>query len=383
MDSSKFSKDRTGELVEISLPKADWAFVPHPLSPDWEFPGHLWPLLAQARESIARLDGIGRTLPNPQLLLHPLQSREALRSSSLEGTYASPQELLLFELNPRTPKSERDRANDWLEVSNYGKALRQGMALLEELPLSLRLIRELHRTLLDGVRGRERSPGEFRKYQVHLGANRRYIPPPPERLLECLNEFERRMNQEDIQYDALVRCYLLHYQFEAIHPFRDGNGRVGRALLSLMIYKWCKLSMPWVYMSAYFERFKDEYIDNLFRVSSEGNWEDWIDFCLRGTISQANDSIRRCEELRNLRDTFHEQADVGSGRAHTIIEDLFTVPMVIVSALAKRCSVSYPTAKADVEQLTQRGILKELEGSRPKAFYSPEILRIAYGEPEL
>jgi Fic family protein len=383
MDSSKFSKHRTGELVEIYLPEADWAFVPDPLPPDWEFPGHLWPLLTQARESIARLDGIGRTLPNPQLLLHPLQSREALRSSSLEGTYASPQELLLFELNPRTPKSERDRANDWLEVSNYGKALRQGMALLEELPLSLRLIRELHRTLLDGVRGRERSPGEFRKYQVHVGANRRYIPPPPERLPECLNEFEKQMNQEDIGYDALVRCYLLHYHFEAIHPFRDGNGRVGRVLLSLMVYKWCNLYMPWLYMSAYFEKFKDEYIDNLFKVSSEGNWEDWIDLCLRGTISQANDSIRRCEELRKLRDVFHNQADAASARAHTIIEDLFTVPMVIVSALAKRCSVSYPTAKTDVEQLAKRGILKELEGSRPKAYYAPEILRIAYGEPEL
>ena len=382
MDSSKFNKNRTGELVKIYLPEADWAFVPYPLPQSWEFPEHLWPLLAQAKESIARLDGIGRTLPNPELLLRPLQSREALRSSSLEGTYASPQELLLFELHPRTPKSQRDRANDWLEVSNYGKALRQGMTLLEEIPLSLRLIRELHRTLLNGVRGRERSPGEFRQYQVHVGASRRYIPPPPERLQECLNEFEKQMNQEDIRYDALVRCYLLHYHFEAIHPFRDGNGRVGRVLLSLMVYKWCNLSVPWLYMSAYFEQFKDEYISNLFRVSSEGRWEPWIDFCLRGTISQANDSIRRCEELRRLRDTFHKKADVGSRRAHTIIEDLFTVPIVTVSALAKRCSVSYPTAKADVEQLAQRGILKEMEGTRPKAYYSPEILRIAYGEPD-
>ncbi len=382
MDSSKFNKNRTGELVKIYLPEADWAFVPYPRPQNWEFPEHLWPLLAQAKESIARLDGIGRTLPNPELLLRPLQSREALRSSSLEGTYASPQELLLFELQPRTPKSQRDRANDWLEVSNYGKALRQGMTLLEEIPLSLRLIRELHRTLLNGVRGRERSPGEFRQYQVHVGASRRYIPPPPERLQECLNEFEKQMNQEDIKYDALVRCYLLHYHFEAIHPFRDGNGRVGRVLLSLMVYKWCNLSMPWLYMSAYFEQFKDEYISNLFRVSSEGSWEPWIDFCLRGTISQANDSIRRCEELRRLRDTFHKKADVGSRRAHTIIEDLFTVPIVIVSALARRCSVSYPTAKADVEQLAQRGILKEMEGTRPKAYYSPEILRIAYGEPD-
>jgi len=380
MEISHFTESKTGELVKVYLPDEDWAFIPDPLPPKWKFPTRLWPLLTKAKESIARLDGIGRTLSNPQLLLQPLQSREALRSSSLEGTYASPQELLLFELNPREPSSNQDPANAWLEVSNYSKALRQGIILLNKIPLSLRLIRELHKTLLLGVRGRERTPGEFRRHQVHVGSGRRFIPPPANLLLECLDLFEKHLNQDDSEYDSLVRCYLIHYQFEAIHPFLDGNGRVGRALLSLMIYKWCDMSIPLLYMSAFFERYKDEYIDNLFKISSDGSWDTWIEFCLKGTIEQANDSIQRCDDLGQLKNEFHERAGTVSPRMHPIIDNLFTIPVVTIPQLAKRLNVTFPTAKTDISKLINLNILRELSDIRPKTYYSPDIIQIAFGE---
>lgn len=378
MDATKFTPQKTGTLVEIQVPGRDWAFIPNPLPPEWAFPERLWPLLVKARESLGRLDGIGRTLPNPELLLKPLEKREALHSSSLEGTYASPQELLLFEIDPQEPKSEGDPRNAWLEVSNHSRALRQGMKLLEELPFCLRLIRELHATLLKGVRGKERTPGEFRTCQVHIGSDRRYIPPPANHLQACLDAFEKELNQRDAKYDPLVRCFLLHYQFEAIHPFLDGNGRIGRVLMSLLTYKWCDLSMPWLYMSAFFERYKDEYIDNLFRISSEGDWETWIEFCLRGTIQQAEESIRRCDAFRILKDRFIQEAGQTSVRAHVIIEDLFTSPVVTIPALRDRHSVSYPTAKADVTGLLEKGVLQEIPDTRPKAYFSPAIVDIAY-----
>jgi len=380
MDPRAFGPQKTGELVRIQVPEEDWAFIPDPPPPKWEFPSRLWPMVVKAREGLARLDGIGRTLPNPELLLRPLEKREAIHSSSLEGTYATPRELLLFELEPLEPKSENDPVNAWREVSNHSRALRQGMSLLASLPFCLRLIRELHATLLNGVRGKDKAPGDFRKCQVHIGSDRRFVPPPPSRLQECLDVFEKELNRADSNCDPLVRACLLHYQFEAIHPFMDGNGRVGRVLLSLLVYKWCGLTMPWLYMSAFFEKYKDEYIDNLFRVSTKGDWETWIVFCLRGTITQAEDAIRRCDALRQLRERFIREAGKVSVRAHAIIDDLFTSPVVRISQLPKKYPATYPTAKADVLALVEKGILQEIPDVRPKAYFAPGIFEIAYTE---
>lgn len=378
MDITKFLESKTGDLVPIDPIHNDWAFIPAPLPPTWDFSVELWPILAEAKQELGRLDGIGRTLPNPELLLRPLQSREAIRSSSLEGTFATPQELLLFELQPRESDSEKDPINSHREVANYSVSLRQGIKLLDDLPFCLRLIKELHLTLLGGVRGREKSPGNFRVSQNHIGSNKRFIPPPPTHLQDCLNAFEKRMNEFDDNYDPLVRCYLLHYQFEAIHPFMDGNGRVGRALLSLMTYKWCNLHMPWLYMSAYFERYKDEYIDNLFNVSARGDWHTWIDYCLRGTVLQARDAIKRCEQLKALKDSFHETVGNSGPRAHPIIEGLFQTPLLSIPDVVKRFNVSYPTAKSDVEKLVKLKILAELPDAHPKIFFCPQIFSVAF-----
>ncbi|MEA2465010.1 MAG: hypothetical protein QOJ98_2757 [Acidobacteriota bacterium] len=381
MDRDRFTSGKTGSLVSVAIGTPDWAFIPAPLPRKWQVPLDLWPLLAEAKEELARLDGIGRALPHPELLLRPLQSREAIRSSSLEGTYASAEELLLFELDPTEVAAASQRSSDWREVSNYAAALRRGTKLLEQLPLSLRLIREMHSELLTGVRGRDRAPGEFRRTQVHLGSDRRYVPPPVNELGACLDDFEHFLNDETADsIDPLIRTYLAHYQFEAIHPFIDGNGRVGRALLSLCAYQWCKLSHPWLYVSPFFDRHKDEYIDSLFAVSTNGAWERWLDLCLRATIDVCRDAVARCDQLRRLRDEYHATADRTGGRMHTLIDGLFSNPILRIADAARRLNVTYPTARSDIAKLVELGILTEMEKSYPKAYYSPAIFQAAYGE---
>jgi len=381
VDKSAFTTESPGYLVPIEINgEADWSFVPNPLETEFVLASESWPLLLKAKEELARLDGVGRHLPNQELLLRPLQTREALTSSSLEGTYASPEQLLLYGMDPREPSSEKDPVNAWREVFNYGQALTQGQQQVDEgYPLSLALVRQLHQSLLGGVRGADRTPGEFRKTQVHIGSTRRFIPPPPLEVPRCLNELEGYIKSES-DVDPLVRCFMLHYQFETIHPFNDGNGRVGRLLLSLMIYKWCGLHSPWLYLSPFFERYKDEYIDNLFNVSAKCRWSEWIDFCLRATVSQSIDSIRRIDNLVALRQDYHDRTVhlSGAARLHPIIESLFAQPLVVISRLARIYGITYPTASSDVQRLVKVGILQELPNSYPKTFYAPEIMKIAY-----
>ena len=379
MDRSRFGPDSTGNLVAVSTGERDWAFIPNSLPRQWDIANSFWPLLARAREELARLDGIGRALPDPDLLLRPLNKREAIRSSSLEGTYATAQELLLFEIEKQTDKTN-DRVRDWIEVSNYAAAMDHGAALLDQLPLSMRVLREMHRVLLKGVPGRDRAPGEFRRIQVHIGADKRYVPPPVNELDRCLDDFERFLNEAE-EIDPLIRTFLAHYQFEAIHPFIDGNGRVGRALLSLCAFKWCGLWRPWLYMSPFYDRHKEDYIDLLFGVSTKGAWGPWLEFCLRGVIDVCGDAIRRCDALRRFREAYHAQADHAGGRAHRIVEMLFSNPIVRVSDIARKLGVTYPTAKTDIDRLAALNILRELPGVYPRAFVSKEIFDAAYGEP--
>jgi Fic family protein len=386
MDTSKFSDNRTGQLVSVPVSTGkDWAFVPDPLYPAWEMPTTTWALLADAKMALGRLDGVGRRLPNPELLLSPLRSREALRSSSLEGTYATPQELLLFELEPIKPAAAGDKANAQLEVSNYSRALREGFNTLLEYPLSLSLIRSLHQWLLEGVRGEDKSPGKFRETQVHIGSGRRFIPPPPMYLAQCLDELDAKLRPDGTSksnYDPLVMCYLLHYQFETIHPFRDGNGRVGRLILALTTWKWCGLSLPWLYMSPYFERYKDEYINNLFNVSAKGDWETWIEFCLRGTIVQAEDAIVRSDALIRLKDDWTSRITDGNIRLITLIDSLFTQPVMTTTIARDLTKVSQPTAQSDIDKLIEAKILIPIDGPRrPAVYVAPQIIDIAYDEP--
>lgn len=378
MDVGAFTKNAPGQLVAISHPRKDWAFIPATMPPQWSFPASLWPLLAEAKESLGRLDGIGQTLPDPQLLLQPLQSREAISSSSIEGTYVTPKELLFFELNPSDPQSHEEDAAAWREVFNYGQTLKIAAEKLEQYPFCNMLIREMHATLMAGVRGRDKAPGQFRQAHVQIGASGRFVPPPWAEVARLMDNLQDFMNQQDTRLDPLVSAFLVHYQFEAIHPFRDGNGRVGRALLAMMIYKRLGHHMPWLYMSAFFEEYRDEYVANLFNVSTDGRWTEWVEFCLHGAVQQANDSIRRCQMLNRLRKELHERFDGHSPRTHPMIDQLFRSPVVTIPSVSDRFHTTYKTAKSDIERLVEAGILDEVPNHHPRLFYATAIMNIAY-----
>jgi Fic family protein len=381
MEKSSFTERSPGRIVAIDFPRKDCAFIPDNLPPQWTFDGSLWPLLAGARGALGKLDGIGQTLPDPHLLLRPLQNREAISSSSIEGPEVTAEKLLLYDLDPREPQSASEEAADWREVFNYGRALEQAAARLEQMPFCNWLVREMHSVLMEGVRGREKGPGEFRKVHVQIGSNARFVPPPAAEVERLMDNLQAFINLEDPGYDPLVACFLVHYQFETIHPFKDGNGRVGRALLAMMIYKKLGLAMPWLYMSAFFEEYREEYVQHLFEISTDGKWAEWIGFCLRGVIEQANDSIRRCKQLNKLRSEFHQLCDDHSSRTYRIIDELFRSPVLTVASTAKRFATTYHTARSDLERLVKANVLIELADQHPRTFYSPRIMAVAYGGP--
>ncbi len=357
------------------------AFLPDPLPPGWEWPQELWPLLLEAHKALASLDGTGKHLPNPELVLRPLQKREAQKSSSLEGTYTDPQQQVLFELDPRFPSSSDDPANAQREVFNYTRALNLRRSQGGDLPVSLRLIRDLHGVLMNGVRGADRNPGEFRRLQNQIGRPARYVPPPANHLPDALDRFEKYLHGPK-RHDPLVEAFFAHYQFEAIHPFMDGNGRVGRLLLAILIAEWCGLSHQWLYMSDYFDANKDEYIDRLFNVSAAGEWEAWIAFCLRGVAEQARDSARRYDRLIELNRDF--QARVagagGSVRLSAIVDALFDAPVAIVARVARSQQVSYPTARSDLKKLERLGILSRIDQAKQISYFCEPIFDVIYSD---
>lgn len=384
MDKTRFTPQATGEIKRFQnelTNKADWQFIPVELPIDWEFPVRLWPLLGEAKESLGTLNGIGRTLPDPELLIRPQQTREAIQSSKIEGTVVTPQQLLLYELDPREPASADGRVADWREVFNYTAALRRGCEMLKELPICNRIIKAMHRELMRGVRGASKLPGEFRPMQVQIGSSGRYIPPPASEIERLMGNLEAYLNLDEYRYDPLVMCFVTHYQFEAIHPFADGNGRVGRCLLALMIYLKLGHHLPWLYLSPYFEQYDDEYASNLFRISTHGDWERWVEFCLNGTIRQARDSISRCERLNSLLADYYQRITAPSTRTETIIRQLFKNPIVNIAEVRRICgNIGYNTAQRDIDRLVDDGILSPLGTRRPKSYYSREIWEIAYSD---
>ena len=380
MDISKFDKDCPGSLITIDKGK-DVAFIPDPMPNSWEVPKNLVPTWVKAREVLGELRGTGRTLPDPNLLLRPLRQREAIRSSSLEGTYATPEELLAYEKNPRDPSSKEDPANSWREVSNYERALGVGQGLIDEgYPFSEWLARQLHERLLIGVRGEDKSPGEIRKTQVHIGAGHRFTPPPAEHLSSLLGRLESEM-QAEVDIDPLIRALMIHYQFETIHPFRDGNGRVGRLLLALMIFKHCDFNAPWLYLSEFFDRHRDDYIDALFNVSAKGDWARWIELGLLATIETGRNTIKRITKIIALKEEYEERIREHEGRDRLmhLVPHLLTDPIISYSDVMTKLEVTYPTARADVAALISMDIVDSVGWSkRPKLFMAREIFRLAY-----
>ena len=380
MDILEFTDGKTGTLVPLSDKRLDvsHAFIPNTLPPPtWKPPVELWQALVEARSGIASLDGVGKHLPNPEILLRPIQRREAQLSSQLEGTFTDPQRQALFQADPRYPTSESDPLNPYREVFNYGRALR--LRQEGDLPLSKRLIQELHTVLMDGVRGYGEQPGKFRTIQNQIGHPARFVPPPPENVVSAMDDLEEYMNTPDT-LDPLIRAFLAHYQFEAIHPFRDGNGRVGRLLLAITIAEWCGLSSQWLYMSAFFERHKKQYMDLMLRVSTHGDWDRWVQFCLEGAIDQAKDTERRCDKLLTLHRDFHSRLKGGSVRLSALVDRLFDNPLMTVVDVKRTFGVTYPTARSDMRKLEGLGILKPLVTSSQITYYCDPIYTVTYGD---
>lgn len=384
MDIKQFKENKTGELVRVSgVPGITDAFIPNPMPPDWEDEQSLYRLLVEANKELARLDGIGRHLPNPQLLIQPLHHLEAQMSSALEGTITQPEQQMLFDLDPEEAGGGEESKNDFLEVSNYKKALRLRVGTYANLPISLRLIKELHHILLEGVRGEQSDAGEFRRLMVQIGRPARYVPPPVNEVPRLLDNLEKFIHLDTPQYDPLIKAFIIHYQFEAIHPFSDGNGRVGRLLLSLMIQEYCNLSNQWLYLSPYFKRNRSEYIDRLLGVSTEGDWAGWLAFCLQGVVEESRSTQDRCRRLLAYSQEFHDKLK-GCGRSNArlieIVNNLLISPILTVPLIQRRYSVTRTTANRDIQCLTELGIIEELgeRWARAKAYYAPAISSVIF-----
>jgi cell filamentation protein, protein adenylyltransferase len=385
MDIDVFTEFKSGQLEPIVTDRGgkSWAFIPNRLPSRVAMTDELWSAVADAQQAVGSLEQIKGILSDPSLLLRPLQHREALISSRLEGTYALAQDVLLLDIEQeendaiRTPDNRRSAER--LEVWNHCEALREGHNWLQEgKPLDQSLILHLHKILMAGSRREDMRPGEFRNCQVAVGRRpRRFVPPPPDRIEACMADLVEYMASGGT--NGLVKSFEVHYQFEAIHPFLDGNGRVGRVLLSLCVSSWLNLSMPWLYLSDFFEKHKREYYDRLFNISTNGEWAEWIDFAMQGTIEQSRDSIDRCERLRTLRDRFNESVMGLGPRMPAIIDMLFAHPVIRSAQVAKKCGVSKEAARRDLKKLVEIEILTELPETRPQAFACFPIISAAWG----
>jgi len=375
METSRFSEQSAGHIVRSS--RGYVAFVPDPLPPMLSWSAAEINRLSRADHALGELAGIGRTLPNPHLLILPFARREAVLSSRIEGTQASLSDLYVYEASPNP--AER---GDVREVSNYVRALEFGLSRVTELPLSLRLVREIHAKLMAGVRGEHSTPGEFRRSQNWIGPQgcllneATYVPPPVTEMHGCLDAFERFLHAQ-AEIPPLVKLALIHYQFEAIHPFLDGNGRMGRLITTLLLCVWGLLPQPLLYLSAYFEARRQTYYDLLLSVSQRGVWKEWIAFFLEGVETQARDAIRRSSGIQELRRAYRArfQSMQASARILQVVDLLFASPVITVNRVKESLDVSFPSANRYIKQLADEGIVHEITGrTRNRLYRADEIL---------
>jgi len=369
----------------MRTPEGYNAFLPHPLPPALAWTPGMVSQLSRADRALGELSGIGRALPNPHLLILPFARREAVLSSRIEGTQASLSDLFAYEASQKA-----EETGDVREVFNYVQALEHGLARLKDLPVSLRLTREIHERLMRGVRGEHSTPGEFRRSQNWIGPpgcllnDATYVPPPVEEMRACLDAFEHFLHAEH-DIPPLVQLALIHYQFEAIHPFLDGNGRVGRLIIVLLLCLWDLLPQPLLYLSAFFEANRQLYYEHLLSVSQRGTWKEWVLFFLRGVESQARDAVRRSHRLQDLRRQYRErfQATQGSARLLQVVDLLFGAPVVAVKQVKDAIGVSFPSANRYVSQLEEAGIVHEITGqTRNRLYRANEIIQAIEGPLE-
>ncbi len=362
----------------VEHPDGYHTYVPAPLPPPVTFSADVWRALSDADRLVGRLAGEARGLPNPHLLMRPFVRREAVLSSKIEGTTTTLPELLAKEAGADV---ERD-PDDLAEVANYIAALDLGVQRLQTERISLDLVKDLHRRLMRGVRGHTKSPGVFRTVQVFIGRpgspihDATYVPPPAEKVPGCLEAWETYLRDRSLP--PLVQLALLHYQFEAIHPFRDGNGRVGRLINTLFLLERGLPPSPFLCLSAFFEATRQEYYRRLLAVSREGDWDEWAAYVLNGVARQSEDAVSRAVRITALLDGWRRLlVGARSDLPLKLVGDLAANPYCLVKAIAKREKVAYTTAERAVERLVKLKILRQVnKAERDRLFCATAILDI-------
>lgn len=387
MKINAFKNSPAGSIIRT--PNRYDAFIPNPLPPNLDpIDMTLLRLVASAERELGRLSGIGYLVPNPDFLVIPYTQLEAVASSRIEGTQASFSELLYFEAATEKPPPR----DDVLEVRNYVLALHYGLERLKTLPLSLRLVREIHERLMRGTRGGtpNNTPGEFRRSQNWIGPpgctlnDATFVPPPPSELMRVLGDWEHFLHEHET-LPVLMQCALMHYQFEVIHPFLDGNGRIGRLLITLFLCVRGILPQPLLYLSAYFERYRTEYYDHLLAVSRDGAWQDWLQFFLRGVIVQSEHAIESAKRIIDQREAYRQelQGTKASATVLNLLDLVFTHPYLTAQQVSERLNVSYNTAQSAISKLEEIHVLEEITGyQRNRIYCARELIQlIAENEP--
>ncbi len=375
---------RSGRYVR--QPESYRAFIPKPLPPDppLQIDDELLGLLLNAQLALGRLDGAADTLPDPDIFVRMYVRNEAVLSSQIEGTIASLTDILEYEANV----SHRQFPGDVLETHNYVKAMNAGLERLGELPLCNRLLREIHGILMEGVRGQEKTPGEFRTSQNWIGAPgsplnaASYVPPPPHEMRQAMADLEIYLN-DGAPVPALIKAGLAHGQFEMIHPFLDGNGRLGRLLITFLLCHERALSRPLLYLSAYFKRHQDEYYERLYGISNSGDWEGWLKYFLRGVGAVSQEAVETARRIIALREEHREVViqQVSGRRGLELLDMLYQAPVITVSQMQGALGVSYVTANNLAHSFENVGILEEISGQpRNRIYiYSPYLALLNRG----
>lgn len=374
-------KNAFGKVMQVDGVNGDQynVFIPNPLPPNIEFDEELVLILSRAEEKLGKLSGICLTLPSPNLLIIPYLRKEAIMSTRIEGTRISMQEVLLSEA-----KEKEEKTKDAQEVVNYINTVNYALTKIEKSPINVELIKEMHKVLMEGVRGDEKAPGEFREVQNWIGSelskvsDANFVPPNPEAVPKLMEDLIEYLNTEH-NVPVLVRCALMHYQFETIHPFCDGNGRIGRSLITVYLCKKKKIIKPLLYISEFFEKHRLEYNELLLKTGQTGKFEGWIKFFLKAVEVQSEDASVRAHKLLYLRESYRKrvQREAQSSDILNIIDYLFSNPFITVKRAQHILDVTYPTGKKYVERLVEYEILKEANRlQREKTFVAYEIYEI-------
>ncbi len=361
----------------VSTIEGHGAFVPNSLPRNLPLSSQLVASLTGATHAVGILAGVGETIPNPLLLYRPLMHREAELSSRIEGTVSSLSEVMGLEVGGRARFQD-----DAIEVVNYVRALQYGIDNLQRLPISFRLVNEMHAILMEGVRGQDKLPGAFRDNQVYIGSTRsriedaRYVPPPPGLVRDLFHDLENFVNERDDLLPPLIRCGLMHYQFEAIHPYRDGNGRIGRLLIPFFLQERGLMPIPLLYLSAYFERDRQRYYDELFNVSATGGWEQWLLYFLEGVETEARDAAARVRRLRDLQEEWRTllRNRRESANCLRLLDEVCAQPVLTVRRAAEFLGVTRVGARRVLDRLIDAGIVRRLTGTRPNLYFADRLI---------